>query len=85
MRFERGRGQRCLPANAISVAITAFDESWTLIEGALAGRPQADIERVRDVLANAIANAALGGHTELSDLQQEGIRAVRVVFPSVGI
>ena len=79
MRVRLSRGQRVLPAEVISASVTAFEESWCLIKGAFAGRPQADIERARDVLADDIANAALGGHTQLSDLKQEGIRAIRLI------
>ena len=85
MRIRLSRGPRVLPAEVLSAAVAAFDQSWSLIKGAFAGRPQADIDRARDVLADAIASAALGGHTELSDLKQEGIRAVRSVFADAPI
>ncbi len=85
MRIRLSRGPRVLPAEVLSTSVTAFEESWSLVKSAFAGRPQADIDRARDVLADAIANAALGGHTELSDLKQEGIRAVRSVFADAPI
>ena len=85
MRVRLGRGQRVLPAEVLSACVTAFEESWTLIKGAFADRTQEDIDRALDVLADAVANAALGGHSELADLKQEGIRAVRSVFVDVGI
>ena len=85
MRVRLSRGPRVLPAEVLSAAVTAFEESWSLVKSAFAGRPQADMDRARDVLADAIASAALGGHTELSDLKQEGIRAVRLVFTDAPI
>jgi hypothetical protein len=77
--------QRVLPAEVIDACVTAFEQSWSRIKVAFAGRTQADIDRARDVLADAIANAGLGGHIELSDLKQEGIRAVRLVFTDTPI
>ena len=47
-------------------------------------REQVELYESSGGARGTIANAALGGHIELSDLQQEGIRAVRVAFPSVG-
>jgi hypothetical protein len=85
MRVRLSQGQRVLPAEVIDACVTAFEQSWSLIKVAFAGRTQADIARARDVLADAIANAALGGHIELSDLKQEGIQAVRLVFTDTPI
>lgn len=63
----------------------AFEESWASIRYMFAGQPQSVIEDARSVLANAILNAAEAGHTTADDLKQEGIRAVKSVYPHIAL